>query len=82
MKAPVCSHPILQYVLDIVYFEKERSVLFILFLFFNRHIKHLGPNRFDTERTTTTQTRAKEQSRSLPRIPLPVCRVFFSNFCF
>jgi hypothetical protein len=38
---------------------------------FLRHIKHLGPNRFDTERTTAAQTRNKEQSRSLPRIPLP-----------
>ncbi|CAF1449265.1 unnamed protein product [Adineta steineri] len=44
MKAPVCSHPILQ------------------------HIKHLGPNRSDMERTMS-QTKSKEQSRSLPRIP-------------
>jgi hypothetical protein len=36
---------------------------------FYRHIKHLGPNRFDPERAST-QSRTKEQSRSLPRIPV------------
>jgi hypothetical protein len=35
-----------------------------------QHIKHLGPNRFDPERAST-QSRTKEQSRSLPRIPVP-----------
>ncbi|UJR28585.1 hypothetical protein I4U23_009818 [Adineta vaga] len=34
------------------------------------HIQHRIPNRLDVERTIT-QTRNKEQSRSLPRIPLP-----------
>ncbi|CAF1064843.1 unnamed protein product [Adineta ricciae] len=46
IKAPVCSHPILQ------------------------HIKHLGPDRFNVDRPNV-QARNKEQSRSLPRIPLP-----------
>ncbi|UJR20939.1 hypothetical protein I4U23_024048 [Adineta vaga] len=34
-----------------------------------QHIKHLGPERFNIDRTNV-QTRNKEQSRSLPRIPL------------
>ncbi|CAF1206626.1 unnamed protein product [Adineta ricciae] len=33
------------------------------------HIQHRSPNRLDVERTIT-QTRTKEQSRSLPRIPV------------
>jgi hypothetical protein len=70
MKAPVCSHLILQYVVDI---ENERFIYLFIYLFFlHRHIKHLAPNRFDTERIIAP-TRNKEQSRSLPRIPLPVC---------
>ena len=40
--------------------------------FRNRHITHLDPNRFNLDRTNG-QNRNKEQSRSLPRIPLPVC---------
>ncbi|CAF4293496.1 unnamed protein product, partial [Rotaria sp. Silwood2] len=35
-----------------------------------QHIKHLGPDRFNLDRTST-QSRNKEQSRSLPRISLP-----------
>ncbi|CAF0831265.1 unnamed protein product [Adineta steineri] len=35
-----------------------------------QHIKHLGPDRFNMDRTNV-QSRSKEQSRSLPRIPLP-----------
>ncbi len=65
MKAPVCSHPILQYAIDIGMLKKED-------FFLRRHIKHLGPNRFDLERTIA-QTRNNEQSRSLPRIPFAVC---------
>ncbi|CAF4745897.1 unnamed protein product, partial [Rotaria socialis] len=34
-----------------------------------QHIKHLSPDRFNIDRTST-QSRNKEQSRSLPRIPL------------
>jgi hypothetical protein len=37
---------------------------------FYRHIKHLGPDRFNIDRISG-QPRSKEQSRSLPRIPLP-----------
>lgn len=51
--------------------EEEKYRFYRLFF---RHIKHLGPNRFDLDRLTTPG-KAKEQSRSLPRIPLPV-RVF------
>ena len=45
---------------------------------FFRHIKHLGPNRFDIDRLTMPG-KVKEQSRSLPRIPLPV-KVFVGGF--
>ncbi|CAF1168891.1 unnamed protein product [Rotaria sordida] len=34
-----------------------------------QHIKHLGPDRFNMDRTSG-QPRSKEQSRSLPRIPI------------
>ncbi len=48
-----------------------------LFIYFYRHIKHLSPDRFNNIDRTIVQARNKEQSRSLPRIPIAVC-----YFCF
>lgn len=42
-----------------------------MFRFSYRHIKHLVPDRFINDRIHA-QTRPKEQSRSLPRIPISV----------
>jgi len=56
--------------------RKKRKQNLIHFIFLYRHIKHLSPNRSDIERTIA-QTRNKEQSRSLPRIPLSVWNFYF-----
>jgi len=41
-----------------------------------RRIKNFAPDRFNNDRTNA-QNRTKEQSRSLPRMPLPVCYLFW-----
>jgi hypothetical protein len=40
-------------------------------VFLDRYIRDLPPNRYDTDQTNA-HPRTKEQSRSLPRIPLSV----------
>jgi hypothetical protein len=71
-KAPVCSHPIIEYVLCIKTENKRNNQLILFDIYFHRHIKHLDPDRFNAGRTNGP-VRNKEHSRSLPRIPLPVC---------
>jgi hypothetical protein len=64
--------------------ERKETIERFSCLFHYRHIKHLGPDRFNIDRTIG-QVRNKEQSRSLPRIPISVCDFFFrisKNFIF